>query len=108
VALLGLAAVLMPNLRMADTESVHRHNPVFAVAATIFIVMAAGLLIMELLALLSARADRARRYGNEPPRSGYLGLASAVLTGPSMKVLRRRALTVLAVSGVVALAAFLA
>jgi hypothetical protein len=86
---------------------VHRHNVVFGVAATVFILVALGFLLMESVAWVSRRDVQLRKGEGRPPRSGYFGLVSDVMTGPPMKGYRKMALTVMAVSGIVGLAALL-
>jgi hypothetical protein len=101
-----LLGVSSTSLLLASTEP-HRRNLVFAIAAVVFIFMAAGLLLIEVLVWWSAITAKGRRAAGESPRSGYLGHVSAVLAGPAPKVLRKRAFVVMAVSGVVAVVAFI-
>lgn len=85
----------------------HHRSVVFAVAAVIFIFMAGGLVMIEIIAALSTRAENERKAVGQPPRTGYWGLVASAMTGPAPKVLRKRALLVMAVSGVIALVALI-
>jgi hypothetical protein len=84
------------------------HNLVLAVSEAVFILTAAGLLFVEVLTRLSGRTDQERQPAGLSHRNGYTGLVSSVLAGPAPKVLRRRALIMLTVSGIIAVVALLA
>jgi hypothetical protein len=85
----------------------HHRSAVFAIAAFVFILMAAGLVLMEIVAALCTRAEGQRKAAGNPPWSGYWGLVVSAMTGPAPKVFRRRAVIVLAVSAVVAVVGLL-
>jgi hypothetical protein len=101
----------MASLRAASayvaTADPHRRSLVFAIAATVFVLMAGGLVLMEVLTRWSARADHGRKSAGHSPRTGYLGLVSSVLAGPSPKVFKKRALMLMAVSEIIALVALM-
>ena len=80
---------------------------IFAIAATVFVLVAGGLVLMEVLTRLSAWVDHGRESAGLAPQTGYWGLVSSVLAGPAPKVLRKRALIVMAVSGTIALVALI-
>lgn len=84
------------------TAAPHHRSLVFAIAAFVFILTAAGLVFMEIVAGLATRAENQRKAVGNPPRTGYWGLVASVMTGPAPKVFRRRAAFILAVSAVVA------
>lgn len=91
----------------ATVGSTQPHNVVFAVAAMVFILMLGGLVFFECLALFARKDDASRKILGVPPRRGYFGIVSNVLTGPSPKQFRRLAIPVLCVSAVVAVFALL-
>jgi hypothetical protein len=94
-------------LMLSATSTSHTPREViFGIAGVVFIFMALGLLMMEILRLVFGTAERDRQ-STEGPVANYLGHAHSVLAGPPMKVLRKRALTVMAISAVVGLVAFL-
>ena len=73
-----------------------------------FILVAGGLLLMEVLdavALQGLRTDANRQEAHRGPAT--LGLAASVLAGPGPKVFRKRALMLMTVSGVIALVALI-
>lgn len=93
---------------MTDTDFVSgHHNLVFAIAGTVFVLMAGGLVLMEVLRLAFKSSEIERKHAGRPPLTGYFGLVSSMYAGPAPKVFRRRALTVMLVSALVALVALL-
>jgi hypothetical protein len=83
----------------------HRRNIVFAGAATVFVLIAGGWLLVEAVTWFSKAVDRERRTAGQPQK-GYFGLVSSTMDGSALSRLRKTLLSVELICGVVAVVAF--